>query len=116
MQVIEGEEVEVEVEMKVEVEVEVEFRVNHVNAFVACCYARAGDDLQSRNETNNLLRMRGGAAHAAGGCRGGDEGGRRRGGDGGVNVEGERRFSGASVDICFGGEGEEVCTGAEARL
>ncbi len=51
MQLIEAEEVEVEVE------VEVEFGENHVNAFVACCYARAGYDLQSRNETNNLLRM-----------------------------------------------------------
>jgi hypothetical protein len=40
-----------------EEEEEEEFRENHVNAFVACCYARAGDDLQSRNETENLLRM-----------------------------------------------------------
>ena len=39
------------------VEEEVEFWENHVNAFVACCYARAGDDQQSRNETENLLRM-----------------------------------------------------------
>jgi hypothetical protein len=41
-------EVKVEVHVLVMVEVNVEGRGNHVNAFVACCDARAGYDLQSK--------------------------------------------------------------------
>jgi hypothetical protein len=44
-------------EVEVEVEVEVNARDNYVNAFVACCYTRARDDLQLRIEINILKRV-----------------------------------------------------------